>query len=705
MRNLVAQKLVLRDKMILQFNNQLSKDITELMEEAGEIKKESMQPWLIDIKSYPEEAKLTLDALHDQLASCQKRAEEFRSYQKLFKLEVTRFDILDDVMTGVKLRQLLWESVEQWEKQVAEWTLAEFNELNPEEMNLITAKNVKNIHLFEKGLPPNLIVPKLSADVEIMKEKLPIITYLRNPAIKAETLDTILTLQLLEQIGVFDHGEELQEVSGQASSEAGLEVLLKKIFEKLESSEFVVIPHRDYKDVYILGGIEEIQLVLDDSFININTIASSRHVGPIKPRVDEWLRLLDLFSQTLDEWLSCQQSWLYLEAIFSAPDIQRQLPKEAKMFLVVDKSFKRIMKKTYKMPLAMPACTAPGMLETFQNNNSLLEQIMKCLEAYLESKRVVFPRFYFLSNDELLEILAQTRNPFAVQPHLRKCFDAISKLEFGSLFAAEQEDEEQETDILSEMKSTGVQTTDIIAMISPEGERGLKARGNVEDWLGKVEDSMFLSLKKKMIAAITDHDQKPRNKWILAHPNQIVLTVSQIMWVRSVHAIFESKDDIEKLMKDFEKKCFVELNKLAEMVRGDLQKLQRTVLCSLITIDVHARDNITNLVNERVTKSSSFDWLKQLRYYWDKEIDNCQARMSSAAYVYGYEYLGASPRLVITPLTDKCYLCLMGALQLDLGGAPAGPAGTGKTETTKDLAKSLAIQCVVFNCSEGLDYK
>ena len=65
--------------------------------------------------------------------------------------------------------------------------------------------------------------------------------------------------------------------------------------------------------------------------------------------------------------------------------------------------------------------------------------------------------------------------------------------------------------------------------------------------------------------------------------------------------------------------------------------------------------------------STSFDWLKQLRYYWDEVINNCQARMSSATYIYGYEYLGASPRLVITPLTDKCYLCLMGALQLDLG--------------------------------------
>lgn len=181
-----------------------------------------------------------------------------------------------------------------------------------------------------------------------------------------------------------------------------------------------------------------------------------------------------------------------------------------------------------------------------------------------------------------------------------------------------------------------------------------------------------------------------------------------IQWcLQTEEAINEMSNDPESLNQWFTQNE-EQLNMLTILVRGDLKDLKRSILAALITQDVHSRAIIGELRRDNVQSIYDFNWQKQLRYYYE-EIEGlpetqCVIRQIQALLFYGYEYMGATTRLVITPLTDKCWITITGALHIKLGANPAGPAGTGKTESTKDLAKGIAVLCIVYNCSDQVDY-
>ena len=175
------------------------------------------------------------------------------------------------------------------------------------------------------------------------------------------------------------------------------------------------------------------------------------------------------------------------------------------------------------MQNAIKVCQSEGLLEKLTENNKNLDIIQRELNNYLEKKREKFARFYFLSNDDLLEILSQTKEPTAVQPHLKKVFENIASVEFDA-----------KKQILA-MYSAENEKIDFVEIVDP-------IRKNVEDWMTEIEEMMKTSVRHELLKSINEYTVMDRTEWVLSHPGQCVLNGSQVHWTSEVEQNFQSSE-------------------------------------------------------------------------------------------------------------------------------------------------------------------
>eukprot|EP00946_MAST-07B_sp_MAST-7B-sp1_P004725 g4725.t1 len=510
------------------------------------------------------------------------------------------------------------------------------------------------------------------------------------------------TISQLVEIGMLARLSRAEDICNCAAKEYSIEKLMKSMKEEWEGICFETVKYRE-SGTSILRRVDDIQTLLDDQRTKTDAMSGSRFAKVFAEEIAAWHTKLSSLDSMIGSWLAVQGVWLYLEPIFSSDDIRSQMPLEAARFETVDAVWRKSMMLLQHNAEAIVVAENIKLARDLVQAQELLGDIQKGLNLYLEKKRLFFPRFFFLSNDEMLEILAETKDPLRVQPHLKKCFEGITCLEILAthdilgMYSSEGEYVPFKYDVINE---TG--------RINPDSANGL-----VEKWLNDVERVMRKSVAESIRSSIEAYALASRTDWIVKWPGQVVLCVTQLYWTRAVEKALESEHAAPRRLQEVMDICTHQIQDIVELVRGKLDKLSRKTISPLIVLDVHARDVVQELIQDSIVNKNDFSWQSQLRYYFDAEgtsfqtaePGSVQCRMITAERNYANEYLGNSMRLVITPLTDRCYRTLMGAIHLNYGGAPEGPAGTGKTETVKDLGKALAIQCVVYNCSDSLDYK
>jgi dynein heavy chain 1 len=408
---------------------------------------------------------------------------------------------------------------------------------------------------------------------------------------------------------------------------------------------------------------------------NLNSLAAmkfSPYYKVFEEDASHWEDRLNRVHVTFDVWIDVQRQWVYLEGIFAGnADIKQLLPVESSRFQNINSEFLSLMKKVSKSPYVMDVLNIANLQKSLERLADLLTKIQKALGEYLERERAAFPRFYFVGDEDLLELIGNSRDVVRVQKHFRKMFAGLHSLK------------------LSEDMST------ITGINSKEGESitlrkpiSFARNPKINDWLSMLELEMKQSLAVSTAEATqefaslfkTTFDRTQFLSFLNRFPAQVVVLATQIIWTRSVEEALSKETAKNESLGIVHDGIEHVLQALAETVLFDLEVIQRKKCEHLITEMVHQRDVIVGLLKNSVSSSDDFHWLYQMRFYLvpgAEILENLVVRMADASFFYGYEYLGVGERLVQTPLTDRCFLTLTQALSQRLGGSPFGPAGTG----------------------------
>ncbi|RLV89556.1 hypothetical protein DV515_00014816, partial [Chloebia gouldiae] len=637
-----------------------------------------------------------LDAKHMEIKEMETAMTSIHESAGLFEVMVPEYKQLKQCRKELCLLKELWDMISLVNTTLEDWQTTRWEDINVENMELECKKFAREIRNLDKEVRAWHAFSGLDSKVKNMLTALKAVAELQNPAIRERhwnqlmqvtgvrfVMDSDTTLADLLKLNLHEFEGEVHGIVDKAVREMSMEKVLKELRITWSSREFQYEPH-PRTHTPLLKSDEELVETLEDNQVQLQNLMSSKYIAFFLEEVSAWQRKLSTADSVISLWFEVQRTWSHLESIFlGSEDIRAQLPQDSKRFEGIDVDFKGLAYEVQKTPNVVEATNKPGLSQQLEDIQSRLSLCEKALAEYLDMKRLAFPRFYFISSADLLDILSNGTNPHLVQRHLSKLFDNLARLEFQ---------------VDSEQKKTKVG----LGMYSREEEyvqfsAPCDCSGQVEVWLGRLLDTMRATVRDGMSTAVAAYEDKPRDQWLFDHPAQVALCCTQIWWTAEVGMAFSRmKEGYEKAMREYHKKQVAQLNTLVTMLLGQLSRGDRQKVMTICTIDVHARDVVAKMIAQKVDSGQAFVWLAQLRHRWSDEERHCWAHICDAQFLYCYEYLGNTPRLVITPLTDRCYITLTQSLHLTMSGAPAGPAGTGKTETTKDLGRALGV--MVYSC-------
>ncbi|XP_057698574.1 dynein heavy chain domain-containing protein 1-like isoform X3 [Corythoichthys intestinalis] len=660
---------------------------------------------------------------------------------------------LNDV-PKLNARKELWELIAHYRRCSNEWNTFLFTELPlsqaQEQINLWQQQVANISRIVPAG---DSVIQEISESINDLSYRLKLLARFKTRTIKPKHRRTFF-----KGIGLWDasdknatlaqivyhpfdlHQELMNKLCEDAQKENSMEQAFRIIQQAWRNRIFQLhnytSPYASW-DAEIITGLEFLFSEIEKDVMTMTYMHRSRHSVDFRMEVEEWIHLLQELEKLLRFFKIYQQKWIFLTNLFEEDTLSVKRWDLLPRFRTIDESFRTMTHYNSTHPnvlnLVRPievngSAHGANLCQILLEDISTMDSISNQMANRLHSFCKWFPRLYFLSEREVVDLLSLQPKPTSLLPYVRKFFKGVNWLEVEEISVAV--DLQDTSDTQSRVLGIFGNLKEHITFLTP-----LEQNDNPLIWLSMFQKELNSTMKHLVSQCADERKQlEPSNQesahgntcrnmlpafdLISKYPLQCLLVAEETMWCRVLHQAFQESSTVKMsrinaLISAQLKKLCKSLGDAIPMSKNDEQhsKYTETCLRTLVLLRMKHAQQLTQLMQVQCQPASSFEWLSSLKYCMTSEGQSPEETDAPECYVdilghrlpYGYEYFGPEDwGMVHTPSTDRMIMGILLALTSYRSGILNGPCSSGKTNTVVHLGKALGRHVVMLNCCPNM---
>ncbi|EAY18876.1 Dynein heavy chain family protein [Trichomonas vaginalis G3] len=673
------------------FTVQLDEYISNLHESMKSYKELETNPKLEDQTTTNNEAAAILVVLIAKANAARDLSKKYNLYRQKMDLAPVEFNDVNELCTDVANKQLLWETKTLWDSRINQLFVMNFVNIDPDALKDEIKQFKDNAYKTAKALIGNQVADTLVTAIIDVSNLLPVIADLKNPSftIEHKTLISnllgtdifshdVFTLHNLFDIHAFNYVEQIHAISVQATNERILLENITKVQKDIDALYFGCHAAKWQKSSYEICEFNEVTEQLENAKATIDSVRASPYVAPLRQTAGSWNKTIKMMLHITHLLRYVQDNWIFIQSIF--PSGLRPTPADSKELSSVEKIWRTLSTKINDDPAVAKISALNQTAPDLESAKDSVQKLLKSINDNLDSKRINFMRFYFLSNNQLASIISRSKEPTCIVEILPQIFDGIRNVE-----------------IVPDNHIPCVKS-----LINASGEvfevRSIKFRSNIDSWLKNIEETSKRNLKSEVKVSMQQRNEMTHEDWIKSHLSQIVRILIRIDWTNRVLLCFQTGNAVESL-KVFKNEIDRYILTYCQELKTSTNNLDILKLSSLITLRMYHRDTIERYIKDEVFTQQHYQWFRQVKFTYEEQTKDVKINVGSCSYVYDNEFADCNARTVMTEDSEKDFFSMTSSLHHSYGVSTVGEHCSGKTETLKMISRTLGRFMYILNCS------